>query len=385
MNKNIQLNFDLLRKIILSILGIALIFISVFFAKKIIANKKKPRSVSTKVVKSVLLDTVKNKTVPVVISANGNLQAKQRVELYSEVQGIFKSGNKLFRAGQVYTKGQALIRIDASEYSANVQSAKSNLYNSISSVMPDLLLDYPEVYPQWQEYLKGFNVSKSVVALPAMDSDRVKYFITGKGIVSNYYDVKNLEERLVKYQIRAPYTGILTKALVTEGSLIRSGQKLGEFINPSSYELEVAVSKSFIDLLKVGEKVDLTNLDKTEKYNGKVIRVNGSIDATTQTIAVFIEVKGSTLKEGDYLEANLDARKIVGAIEIDRNLLIDNEKIFVVKDSILAFMPAHPVYFSEAKVILKNVVDGTIMLKKPVPGAYPGMLVKPLEETNSSN
>lgn len=335
--------------------------------------------------KSVLLDTVRNKTVPVVISANGNLQAKERVELYSEVQGIFKSGNKLFRAGQVYKKGQSLIGIDASEYSASVQSAKSNLYNSISSVMPDLLLDYPEVYPQWQQYLKDFNVSGSVVALPAMDSDRVKYFITGKGVVSNYYNVKNLEERLVKYQIRAPYNGIVTEALVTEGSLIRSGQKLGEFINPSSYELEVAVSKSFIDLLKVGEKVDLTNLDKTEKYSGKVIRVNGSIDPTTQTIAVFIEVKGATLKEGDYLEANLDARKIEEAIEVDRNLLVDNEKIFIVKDSVLAFLPAHPVYFSDAKVILKNIPDGTIMLKKPVPGAYPGMLVKPLVETNLSN
>ena len=381
MSKNIELNFELIRKIILSILGVLLVVASVFFAKKIIANKKKPKSVATKVIKSVVLDTVKNVTVPVIISANGNLQAKQRVELYSEVQGIFKSGNKLFRAGQVYRKGQSLIAMDASEYAASVLSSKSNLYNTISAVMPDLRLDYPEAYSKWQAYLNAFDISKATPALPTMNTDREKYFITGKSIVSNYYNVKNLEERLVKYQIRAPFTGILTEALVTEGSLIRSGQKLGEFINPSAYELEVAISKSFANLLKVGESVDLSNLDKTETYKGKVTRINGSIDATTQTIAVFIEVNSPNLKEGDYLEANLDAKKIVNAIELDRNLLVDNDKIFIVKDSVLAFIMAEPVYFSDSKVILTKIPDGTIILKQPVPGAYAGMLVKPIENT----
>ena len=37
-----------------------------------------------------------------------------------------------------------------------------------------------------------------------------------------------------------------------------------------------------------------------------------------------------------------------------------------------------PVYFSETKMVVQGVPDGTIILKKPVPGAYAGMLVKPL-------
>ena len=53
--------------------------------------------------------------------------------------------------------------------------------------------------------------------------------------------------------ISAPFSGILTEALVTEGTLIRNGQKLGEFIDPSDYEMEVNISKSYANLLKVGE------------------------------------------------------------------------------------------------------------------------------------
>ena len=163
---------------------------------------------------------------------------------------------------------------------------------------------------------------------------------------------------------------------MTEGTLIRAGQKLGEFINTNVYELEVSVSKNFSDLLKVGEQVELTNLDKTKNYNGEVIRINGSIDQATQTIKAFIEVKDSNLREGMYLEAKLNAKEETNAIEIDRNLLLENNQIFIVRDSILDLIDVSPVYFSDKKVVLKEVPEGITILSKPLIGAYAGMLVK---------
>ena len=366
-----------MRKIILSIIGILLIIVSFFFAKKLIDNKNKPKPVKEKVVKTVFIDTVVNRTVKIVIPANGSLVAKRRIELYAEVQGVFKPSKTLFKPGQKYNKGQALIRIDAAEYYASVQSSKSNLYNAVAAIMPDVRLDFPEVFQKWQTYLNSFDLNKTTPELPKITSEKENYFITGRGIVSSYYNVKNLEQRLYKYNITAPFSGILTQALVTEGSLIRNGQKLGEYIDPSIYEMEVALSKTYARLLKVGETVKLTNLDKTETYTGKVSRVNGSIDATTQTITVYIDVKHDTLKEGMYLEAYLNAKEEHNVIEIDRNLLSESKEIFIVRDSILDVISAKPVYFSETKVVLKNVPNGTVILKKPVPGAYAGMLVKP--------
>ena len=371
----------MLRKIILSILGIALVIGAYFYSKHLIATKNKPKPVPAKVVKTVFVDTVKNSTIPIVISASGNLVAKRRVELYSEVQGIFKSTGKLFKPGQEYRTGQSLIRIDASEYYASVQSSKSNLYNDIAAIMPDLRLDFPDVFAKWQTYLSNFNLEKTTPKLPEMTSEKENYFITGRGIVTSYYNVKNLEQSLSKYYINAPFSGILTEALVTEGSLVRSGQKLGEFIDTSVYEIEVAISKTYASFLKVGETVNLQTLDGINSYTGKVSRVNGNVDLTTQTITAFIEVKHADLKEGVYLEAQLDARDEPNAIEIDRNLLSDRNTIFVLKDSILDDIPATPIYFTDTKVVLKDVADGTVIIAKPVPGAYSGMLVKPY--TNS--
>lgn len=240
-----------MHNIILTILCVLLIVGAYFIGEKIINNKKKQRPVAEKVIKTVFTDTVKNGKVQIVIPANGNLVAKRRVELYLEVQGVFKTSGKLFRPGQEYRQGQTLIRIDAAEYYASVQSAKSNLYNSIAAIMPDLRLDFPEIFPKCQTYLDGFKMDNTTPKLPEMTTDKENYFITGRGIVSSYYSVKNLEQRLGKFNIRAPFSGILTEALATEGSLIRNGQKLGEFIDPTTYEMEVALSKRYANSCRI--------------------------------------------------------------------------------------------------------------------------------------
>ena len=264
-----------MRKIILSVLGLLLIVVSVFLANKIIDSKTSSKPLAEKVIKTVFADKVQNGVVQIIVPANGSLIAKSRMELYSEVQGVFRGGSKLFKTGQAYNKGEVIIRIDDSEYAANVQSAKSNLYNQLTSIMPDLRLDYPDLFPKWQGYLNNFDMDKSTPNFPEMTTQKEKFFISGRGILTSYYNVKNLEQRLSKYRIYAPFKGVLTDALVTEGTLIRAGQKLGEFINTDVYELEVSIGKTFSDLLKIGEKVELTNLEKTKSYTGKVTRING--------------------------------------------------------------------------------------------------------------
>ncbi len=368
-----------MRKYINIALGIVLIVLAVWLVNVMIIKNKRPERPPIKIVKTVFVDTVQNSSIPIVIRSNGNLVAKNRIEIFSEVQGILQPTAKEFRPGNSYTKGEVILRMNSEEHYANLQAQKSNLYNTITSIMPDIRLDYPEAYGKWEKYLQEFDFNKPTPELPPTDSEQEKFFITGRNIYTNYYNVKNLEVRLSKYTIRAPYNGILTEALVNPGSLVRQGQKLGEFIDPNVFEMEVAINARYMDLLQIGNTVEVSSLDDEQTWNGKIVRVNGKVDQATQTVKAYIQLSGKDLREGMYLEAHLVAKAEKDAYEIPRQLLVNNENVYILKDSVLELKPVDPVYFSEKTVVIKGLEDGTLMISRTVPGAFSGMVVKVFE------
>lgn len=365
-----------MRKYISVGLGIVILIASFFIVKIMIASNQKPQRKAKKIIKTVFIDVVKNKDIPIIINTNGNLVAKNKIEIFSEVQGILQATSKDFKAGTFYKKGETILKINNEEHFANLQAQKSNLFNAITSIMPDIRLDFPNEYEKWQAYLSSFNFNKAIPKLPEVNSEKEKFFISGRNIYTSYFNVKNMEVRLNKYIIRAPYNGILTEALVNRGSLVRQGQKLGEFINPSVYELEVAINTKYINLLKVGNTVALQNLDNSKNWTGKVTRVNSKVNQTSQTVKIYIQLTGNELKEGMYLEANLNVKKETDAYELPRKLLVNNEKIFILKDSVLDLVKVNLVFLKKNTVVIKGLENGTKVLIKNVPGAYKGMPVK---------
>lgn len=357
-------------------IGILMVVGAIQYSNKMAANKKKPKPRPSKQIVAVFTETVKNGSTPISITTSGNLMAKNRVEIFSEVQGIFESTGRDFLPGEHYKTGATLLKINSDEHAANIRSQKSSLYNQIVSFIPDLRLDYPDAYLKWDEYVKGYDMNAPLKDMPEPTSEKEKLFIAGRNVYTTFFNIKNLEERLTKFTIKAPFYGILTEANVRHGALIRAGQKLGEFISPSIYELEVAINESYLGLLSVGKMVNLRNVEKTKSWQGRVSRVNGMVNPSSQMVQVYIQVTGVDLKEGMYLEAEVTVKEIENTYEMSRKLLVDDKNVFAVKDSILAIMPIEPVYFNDKTVVVKGLEDGTQILAKAVPGAYAGMKVK---------
>lgn len=366
----------MLRKIIGAVLGLVLLVGAGYTAKTLIDNNQRPVREVPKTVKTVFTQNVLNTEIPIVVKANGNLVASRKVEIYSEVQGIFKESSKAFKSGQYYRKGEILMDINSREFYTSLLAQRSTLFDLITAMMPDLRFDYPESFDHWDAYLQDFDLQENLKPLPEPLDDQEKYFVNGRQVVTTYYNIKNLEERYSKYQIRAPFNGILTESVVNPGTLIRSGQKLGEFVSILDYELEVDVNQEYLDILQIGEPVLLTSLSGDNEWEGIVRRINGRLDQTTQTVKVYIGVQGSDLIEGMYLEANIAARSEKNAIEIPRTLLQNENQLFAVEDGKLVIKEVNPVYFTDRTAVIKGLLEGTEILSRPVPGAYSGMLVK---------
>ena len=64
-----------------------------------------------------------------------------------------------------------------------------------------------------------------------------------------------------------------------------------------------------------------------------------TIPENTAFVMAYIELRGEDLKEGIYLEAHLVAKSEQNAFEIPRKLLVDNQSIYVLKDSVIDLMP----------------------------------------------
>ena len=95
--------------------------------------------------------------------------------------------------------------------------------------------------------------------------------MVGRGIESAYYKVKNLEERLSKYKIKAPFDGILVKGNISEGAYIVPNQMLGEFIDPNNFEVGVNIPVNLIEKIRLNQSASIISSGKSNDIMGKII------------------------------------------------------------------------------------------------------------------
>ena len=367
---------NVIQSIATVVISVAFIAGGVVVAKKLAGSKPMLPKTTQGGAATIFTKTVKNESIEVAINATGSLMALNRVDLFSEVQGVMLPDGGKFKAGNRFSKGQSLVSVNAADFKANLMSQRSNLLNLITSALADIRLDFPNSFEKWNSYAKSFDVNTTVAELPAFASDQEKMFVSGRNILSTYYGIKNSELVLAKYNLSAPFNGVLTQSSVTPGTVIRPGQKLGSFIDPSVFEMETPVSSSMMQFLKIGQKVTVLATDNSGKsWEGKVIRINNLIDPSTQTRNAFLQVSGEGLEEGMFLEASIAATEVDNAIELPRSILMTGNEVYITDGKTLQQQKVEPVYFTEKTVIVRGLEDGVQVLTKMPPSAYPGMEV----------
>ena len=133
----------------------------------------------------------------------------------------------------------------------------------------------------------------------------------------------------------------------------------------------------------MGEAVKLENLEGTQEFTGMVARINASVNQQSQTVSVFIDVQDERVKEGMYLEAQIEGRSEENAFEISRKLLNDQKELFIVRDSVLDVLSVRPVYFSDKTAVIRVSQTEPLFCQGRFPGAYAGMTVKTYRDTTN--
>ncbi|TNJ36011.1 efflux RND transporter periplasmic adaptor subunit [Prosthecochloris vibrioformis] len=334
-----------------------------------------PKTRSTRLLE---VTEVNNGTVQRDVRMSGKAVALRRIELYAEVGGIFTDAGRPFREGAVFRKGEALFGIRDDVYRNSVLAEKSQLLNQLTLLLPDLLIDFPGEAEVWKEYLEGYSIEAPLAPLPEVRDNRLRNYIAARGIYSKFFAVRSMEETLGKYRLQAPFDGVVTLSNLNPGMLVRTGQKIGEFADPSVFEVQAAVSVRALEYVRPGDRVELRSDDFPGVADGQISRINQAIDQQTQTVGVYIEVADPRVREGMFMYTSI-AVPVEHAVQVSRSLLRDETRLFVVRDSVLTLADVEVVAAYGQHAIVRGLSEGAVMLAEPREGLYEGMVLDPAE------
>lgn len=364
-----------MKKLLRALAGAAIIFIGLMAGKALIGMKKeRPVFSPPKAIKLVKSMEVGLSTESPVTYIQGRARALDRMELFAEVNGVVLKQGKEFRKGVRFNAGELLLVLDAEEAELGLVAQRSSFLQLLTGSLSDLKVDFPERYEAWRSYTSEVDVQDRLPELPEPQSDREKFFLSNRGIYNQYYTIRSSEERLDKYRLYAPFSGEVLSSNVNQGSLVRAGQKIGDFVGLRGFEIESALSRESLGVVKQGDSVSFTSQEGELQLAGRVSRIGSSIDPNTQSATVYCTVEHPDMRDGLYLSGVIHSQALEGVTRLPLELLVEGEKVFAIEgDSLLRLVEVEVRHRSSKEVLVSGLAEGSSILAEPVANAFDGM------------
>jgi multidrug efflux pump subunit AcrA (membrane-fusion protein) len=368
------------RKLIIIISGIAIVVFSFFSMKWLGSFKKNPDKKPIKeIIKYVKAEKVEYENKSVSIEAMGRVTSQKEITLISEVRGKILRGDVQFKVGEVFNKGDLIVKFDDSIELYNMKSRKSSFLNAVAGMLPDLRETLPSDYNEWNQFLNKINIDKNLPDLPEINSTQERIFMASRNILTNYYSIKSAEANFRSYKIYAPFTGTITEVYFEEGTVANPGAKLGKIINTLNLELETPVVIEDAKWIRIGKKVKVFDEGENQRWTGRVIRKSQNINPATQSINIYVALKSTPqnpLYKGEYLSAQFTGIRLKNVMEIPRNAVFNGNMVFVVKNGLLEKEEINIVKIIKDKLFFNGLKKGLYVVAEPLVNATENTKVK---------
>ena len=314
------------------------------------------------------------------IEGNGVIQSQRTLNYVSEATGVVTFAKNDLRDGTFVAKGETIIEVDSREVKNMLFTLRSEYMNSIAAVLPEIKIEDTEAYEKWYNYFINLDIHKSTPELPEISDSQEKIKLSGRGIFSKYYAVKNQEILLSKYKITAPFSGYLKSQGIIKGSFVSKGQQLLYLSDAKNVEIVVPLLVDEIDL------IDFSNPPKVKIYSdknendflyGKIFRKETTLNRNSQTLNVYVTFTNSTLNPyflpGNYVSLKISGKKFYDVAQIPRYVIDNEQYVFTMEDGKLAKQKVDVITIQSDVAIIKHTIDDNIklvttILQKPLIG-----------------
>ncbi len=309
-----------------------------------------------------------NSAEDLMVSGYGTLSSYSVVDVAAEVQGKLHQG-KALKPGIKFRKGDLLFRIDDVEARYSVRARKSSFINLLANMMPDIKIDYSSEFNKWNDYLASIKLNESLPQLPSWNSEKEKIFLSTRNVLSEYFNIKSLEEQLQKYAVYAPFSGMITEVYMNDFSFVNPGTKIIKIVETGNFEIPVSVPVSQLSMIDVGTKCTIYSTDGTERGGGSVARISEVINKTTQSVTIYVKPGSSDERyiEGEYLLVKIDAKVSQKGFRIPLSA-INEGQVFTYNpsDSLLRKKPILILNENETGAFVSGLNDDEIVIIQEV-------------------
>ncbi|MBL8376602.1 MAG: efflux RND transporter periplasmic adaptor subunit [Burkholderiales bacterium] len=215
-------------------------------------------------------------------TAVGSLRSDESVTLRPEVSG--RISEILFKEGERVARNSVLVRFDDSVTRAEMEQARANL--ALARTKFERSRDLEK---------KGF------VSAQARDE-------ADSGLKVSEAAAKLVEARLAKFEVRAPFSGVIGLRTVSVGDYVREGQEMVNLESIDPLKVDFRIPEVFLSQTKVGQPLQFS-LDAMpgRNYEGRVFAINPLIDAAGRSIVIRATVRNpeGKLRPGMFARVRL--------------------------------------------------------------------------------
>jgi RND family efflux transporter MFP subunit len=311
----------------------------------------------------------------------GRVEAMYKMDIMSEVTGNLLMGSKEFREGMAFGAGEVILAMDDTVARLALIAQRSQFLQLLTIQLADLQMDFDGRSEVWSGYVKSINVAETLPTLPEAASDRERLFLSNRGIVSSYHSIRSAEEKCRKFQVRAPFDGIVVQANVQPGALVRAGQMAGKLVGEGNYEVKTAVHARYLSTIQRRDSVRFYDEAGKIIATGTVNRIAGNVDPATQSASVFCRIKPSrkgvnALRDGRFLTGTIESAPLENTFQLPLAWVHDENHIFEVSEGKLKEREIEVLFRSRSHAIARGLESGTVVLSESLTNAFEGMIVR---------
>ena len=313
-----------MKKIILSIFIFIFIFIN-YNIEVLQANTEKPPKVLVKTVKKEYISETYIVTSRIAPFKSDTISVKSPgpiEEVYVEV-------------GDVVKKGDVLLKIENDELEEDKNDKEGELSESLARL---------ELEEKKLERLKVLKKSPSFKR--AEYEDQINIVKAAEGnlikITSQYNKAKIIYDDAT---LKAPYSGVISKRLVTKGNYVNTGTPVFELVNNEKFEIEANIPSDKISLLNKKKEAEIIFPD------GKILKssfrsIVPKENPNTRTVIVRFKPLFNQKKSNFLINQNMNLKIFLKSKKPIKTILKDallikngNTVVYVIEDNIAKLKP----------------------------------------------